>query len=237
MKPGNFHEVDYKYGIGLLGWRSSPLDMGTVTGSVGIFGGFLYGDSDYEDVTIRQNGALVGLEALFEMGAFWSATNVKLGTAKSNLDLSRQSTDISTTWYGVTETIGMKASTGPVSWVPSVGFSWLSIRDDDYRSSETVRVRSAKLDITEISPALTVTTPIANGWESGLSFRYNFVNTSGDKGNAANLQLESIEFEDYAEYGITLRKESNFWNAGLLVEKSIDGRQGWNFRADVNWRF
>lgn len=237
MKPGNFHEVDYKYGIGLLGWRSSPLDMGTVTGSVGIFGGFLYGDSDYEDVTIRQNGALVGLEALFEMGAFWSATNVKLGTAKSNLDLSRQSTDISTTWYGVTETIGMKASTGPVSWVPSVGFSWLSIRDDDYRSSETVRVRSAKLDITEISPALTVTTPIANGWESGLSFRYNFVNTSGDKGNAANLQLESIEFEDYAEYGITLRKESNFWNAGLLVEKSSDGRQGWNFRADVNWRF
>lgn len=237
MKPGNFHEVDYKYGIGLLGWRSSSLDMGTVTGSFGIFGGFLYGDSDYEDVTIRQNGALVGFEALFEMGPFWSATNVKLGTAKSDLNLSRQSTDISTTWYGITETIGMNASTGPITWTPSVGFSWLSMSDDDYHSSENTRVQSAELNITEISPALTVTTPIANGWESGLSFRYNFVNTSGSKGSAANLYLESIEFQDYAEYGITLRKESDFWNAGLLVEKSSDGRQGWNFRADVSWQF
>ena len=237
MNPGNFHEVDYKYGIGLLGWRSSSLDMGMVTSSFGIFGGFLYGDSDYEDVTIRQNGALIGLEALFEMGSFWSATNLKVGTAKSDLDLSRQSTDISMTWYGVTEIIGMNTSTGPVTWTPSVGFSWLSISNDDYHSSETVQVRSAELNITEISPALTVTAPIANGWESGLSFRYNFVNTSGGKGSVANLHLESIEFEDYAEYGITLRKESNFWNAGLLVEKSSDGRQGWNIRAAVSWRF
>ena len=237
MKPGNFHEVDYRYSIGLLGWRSSPIDLGFAHGSFGAFGGIIYGDSDYEDVDIQQNGALIGFEALLEAGSFWSATNVKFGVAKSDLSLSQKSTDISNTWYSITETLGVNASTGPLVWTPSLSFSWLSISDDDYRSSENVRVQSAELNIAEISPAIAITTPIASNWEGGLSLRYNFVNASGDKGRAADIGLESIDFDDYVEYGVTLRKESKLWNAGLLVEKSSDGRQGWNFRADVNWRF
>lgn len=237
MKPGNFHEVDYNYGIGLFGWRSPSMDMGYASGSLGIFGGIIYGDSSYEDVDIRQNGALIGFEAFIESGSFWSATNVKFGTAKSDLSLSQQSKDISTTWFGFSETLGFNASTGFLTWTPSLSFSWLSIGDDDYHSSESVRVQTAKLNIAEISPGIAVKAPIANNWEGGFSFRYNFVNASGDKGRAADLQLESIDFDDYAEYGVTIRREDTYWNAGLLVEKSSDGRQGWNFRADFSWHF
>lgn len=237
MKPSNFHEVDYQYGIGLLGWRSSAIDLGFASGSFGAFGGIIYGDSDYDAVNIRQNGALVGFEAFLEAGSFWSATNVKIGVAKSDLSLSRKTTDISNTWYGITETLGLNASIGPLTWTPSLSFSWLTIADDGYQSSENVQVRSAELNIAEISPALTITIPLVHNWEGGISLRYNFVNTSGNKGQAADIGLESIDFDNYAEYGLTLRKKSEFWNAGLLVEKSSDGRQGWNVRADVNWSF
>lgn len=237
MKPSNFHEVNYRYGIGLLGWRSSPIDLGFAHGSFGAFGGIIHGDSVYDVVNIRQNGVLVGFEALLESGSFWSATNVKIGVAKSDLSLSRKSTDISNTWHGITETLGINASTGPLTWTPSLSFSWLTVADDDYQSSENVQVRSAELNIVEISPALTITTSLANNWEGGVSLRYNFVNVSGNKGQAADIGLESIDFDDYVEYGLALRKASKLWNAGLLVEKSSDGRQGWNFRADVNWRF
>ena len=236
-KPSNFDEVDYDLAAALLGWRMEPVPLGAGRFTVGVFGGLFRMESEYADVDVNQTGGLLGLEAEWRLNDLRLAGNLKAGLADAELKLSSGSPDVTNSWWSFTASAAYDLANGPVRFTPNLALTWLSVDSDSYRTPLGVRVENATQRELTVMPGLELAATLPDGWEAGVTARYAFVSDSGRGGRADDFRLETIEFEDYVEYGLTLAKETDAWRAGLVVEKSSDGRDGWNIRAEAGWKF
>ena len=237
MNNGNFHSVDYRYAVGMLGYTTDPSHVGDYRVMYSLYGAFVDGKQEYARNDIRQNAALAGISAELARNDHWLAVHARVGYMNSRLKLSSDNKDVNTPWVGLTAATGMRYSFDAFELNPHIMGSWIYAKADDYRTSADVAVDNHNTHITELSPGLSLSANLTNDWKANLTTRYNFVKVWGDETYADNMALPEIHYDNYAEYGVGIEKFSDDWQASLRIERSSDGRQGWSGFAHVNWMF
>lgn len=237
MSTGNFHDVDYQYTVGILGYTTDPSQLGEYLATYSFYGAFVDGSHEYVRNDIQQNAALIGAAAEFEKDDFWVAVHAKAGYMNSRLKFTTGSREENTPWFSLVSALGTTVPFGRFEFIPHVMGSWLFAVADDYHTPAGVSVENNNVHITELSPGATISTTLGESWKAHLTARYNFVKVWGDETYADGMMLEDIHFENYAEYGLGIEKLSDFWQASMRIERSSDGRQGWAGFAHINFVF
>lgn len=237
MRTGNFHGVDYLYAAGILGYTTDQLNQGEFKSSFTFYGAFVDGSHDYASNEIKQNAAVLGASADISRGDAWISMHAKAGLMNSRLKLSASNPEVNVPWAGFNISGGMKFSNDWFTFNPYVMGSFVYVSADDYRTSEDVSVDLDSAQIFELAPGFSIAKAIPGGLEAQLSARYNFVKVYGSHTRADEMNLPEIHYDNYAEYGLGLVKQSQAWRAAFRVERSSDGRQGWTGFAHLDWIF
>ena len=237
MNPGNFHDINYQYAIGLLGYTSAPFQIGPSELSLTGYIGGVYGDVDYQNIGISQNGFMGGVSAVSRINSLWFSVGLDLGYTSSSIKENHSDDDVNTPWYSLSLATGYDLDFNQFSVTPYFMASWISADGDSYRTSSEVKVNLENVRMTEFTPGVRFNWDISDTWKAYANTRYNFVNVNSGCQQVNQEVVGEISFENYVEYSLGLTRLSKDWLLNVSVERNNDGRQGWNSRIQSSWYF
>lgn len=237
VNPGNFHDIDYQYGIGLLGYTTQPTQFGLGDLSVTAYIGGIYGDINFKDINISQNGVLFGFSATSYLDSLWFKAGVDFGYTSSSIKEANYDNNVHTPWYSLSLATGLDFTFSQSKISPYVIFSRIDAKGDSYTTISNVDVDLARVHITELAPGIRLDWKLSNQWQTFVDARYNFVEVSSGTQKVNGNSVGAIDFENYAEYGVGLIRTSDDWSVNFSIERNSDGRQGWFGNFQSSWYF
>ena len=237
VNPGNFHDIDYQYGIGLLGYTTQPTQFGLGDLSVTTYIGGIYGDINFKDINISQNGVLFGFSATSYLDSLWFKAGVDFGYTSSSIKEANYDNNVHTPWYSLSLATGLDFKFSQSRISPYLILSRIDAKGDSYTTSSNVDVDLARVHITELAPGIRLDCKLSNQWLTFVDARYNFVDVSSGTQKVNGNSVGAIDFENYAEYGVGLIRASEDWSVNFSIERNSDGRQGWFGNFQSSWYF
>jgi outer membrane autotransporter protein len=123
-----------------------------------------------------------------------------------------------------------------------VDASYVQVKSKDFTTDLGADVKNSRTHSFEVSPGLRIDKQFNNGWTAGFNARYAFVTKHDGKTTAQYAgdelhALPTISNKNYAEYGLSVKKQSKNLGFGLMLNRNDGGRRGWSGMARVSYSF
>jgi outer membrane autotransporter protein len=239
----NFHKIDMDYAIGMVGHQFDPIKTGLGDIEFGAYLGAASARARYSISKIRQNGAFAGGSVLYKNGHAWAGAHANVGVMSNHL---KGLTDnrATTPWLGVGASLGysFEFQAAKLAVTPMVDVSYVQVKSKDFTTDLGADVKNSRTHSFEVSPGLRIDKQFNNGWTAGFNARYAFVTKHDGKTTAQYAgdelhALPSISNKNYAEYGLSVKKQSKNLGFGLMLNRNDGGRRGWSGMARVSYSF
>jgi outer membrane autotransporter protein len=239
----NFHKIDMDYAIGMVGHQFDPIKTGIGDIEFGAYLGAASARARYSISKIRQNGAFAGGSVLYKNGHAWAGAHANIGVMSNHL---KGLTDnrASTPWIGVGASVGysFEFPAARLAVTPMVDVSYVQVKSKDFTTDLGADVKNSRTHSFEVSPGLRIDKQFNNGWTAGFNARYAFVTKHDGKTTAQYAgdelhALPTISNKNYAEYGLSVKKQSKNLGFGLMLNRNDGGRRGWSGMARVSYSF
>lgn len=224
---------------GLIGGESGLIDI--KRGWKFLYGGYAsYNGSHqaYDGIGIYNNGGLVGLDAAFYKGNFftlWSA-NVGANCAKTHTDFGSDNFTMLNTSVAQKSGFNFEFFDNKFIFQPSVMTSYAFVNTFDYTSSSGVYMDSKPLNAIHIEPQIKLIGNFKNYLQPyfAVSFAWNIIDDT--RFSANDVYLPELSVKPYVRYGLGVQKRIGDTFSGFFQTYiTSGGRNGIGLQAGFRW--
>ncbi len=203
-----------------------------------IYAAYTASNQKYQDITMEQNGYVVGASGFFRKENFYAAITANMGFADTKAKNILSTDNFSSEMYSAAIKTGYGIELGSmVILQPSLFFMYGSIQTDEVLTSYGAVIKSKDLNNLHVEPEIKINFPLGSGWQPYCLASVVF-NTAKMSVSADDLSLKEVGISNYVNYGVGLEK-NGLGNFGIYLQAlGKSGQvQGSVFSAGIKYSF
>lgn len=245
-------DIDIDYGIALFSYLASPISIGSVRSSFGVYGGFVTASTEDHVNDINSRGAFVGLAAKNMLGNSFADFHANIGLLDNDLGSKLGGLSSSDNiWFGAGLSLGHEfhIKNNELAIIPSVDVVYAYVNGDDFTTPHNVQIDNSGFSSWEFSPGVRFDGSFGpmRSWSIYGEARYVWTNdsmdvsaiglTDNDNHPITDQILPDLEFGDYAEFNFGIKKEVGSWRISGGIDYRFGDVDGWGagFEARLNF--
>ena len=227
---GTFFGTNSKISLLKNGWETSW----------GLYAGYNGARQKYDDVTIRQNGGVVGYVREFYKRDFFAGFTVDLGTSFSDTSSRFGSDDSYMYSCAIASKTGynFESKTGKVIVQPNVLLSYILVHTPEYKNYAGVEISQDPLNVLHIEPGVRFILNLDNGFRPFAFFNVVWNILEKSRVSANDVRLPSLSIDPYVRWGVGVQKTwVEKFSTFLQTSFTNGSRNGVGMQFGVSWRF
>ena len=202
------------------------------------YAGYTGSHQKYENISIYQNGGLLGGTAVFYKGNFFSGFTANAGAMQAEASTSYGRDDITLLTAGIANRTGYnwELFNGKFIVQPNITLSYTFVNTFDYTAKSGVRMSSDPLNAIQVAPGIKFIGNLKNGWQpyARISVVMNYLDDS--KFFANETAIPELSVKPYVLYGVGVQKRWGERFTGYLQTLlRSGGRNGIGFGLGFRW--
>ena len=202
------------------------------------YAGYTGSHQKYENISIYQNGGLLGGTAVFYKGNFFSGFTANAGAMQAEASTSYGRDDITLLTAGIANRTGYnwELFNGKFIVQPNITLSYTFVNTFDYTAKSGIRMQSDPLNAIQVAPGIKLIGNLKNGWQpyARISVVMNYMDDS--KFYANETAIPELSVKPYVLYGVGVQKRWGERFTGYLQTLlRSGGRNGVGFGLGFRW--
>ena len=233
VKVDNFGYGNY------FGGDSDLVDIGK--GWKGVASGFIGyngNHSNYDGISMDQQGGALGATGTLYKGNFFTGATVSVGASAGEAYTSYGTDRFAMITTGVASKSGYnwEIKNGKLIVQPSLFLGYSMVKTLDYKNSAGAKIDSDPLHAIQISPEIKAVGNLKYGWQPYASVGMVWNIPTGGKVEAADIKLPKLSVKPYVQYGVGVQKSwgEKFTAYGQVMMRN-GGRNGIAATAGFRW--
>jgi hypothetical protein len=192
----------------------------------------------YDDVSVDQNGGVLGLTGTVYKGKFFSALTANTGASAGNSHTMYGTDTFTTLMAGIASKTGYNFEfiDGKMIFQPSMLMSYTFANTFEYTNAAGTNITSDPLNAVQLSPGAKLIGNLKNGWQPYLGINMIFNLMDKQKFYANDVQLPQMSVNPYVEYGVGVQRKwaERFTGFGQAMARG-GGRNGLALQFGFRW--
>lgn len=234
----NFDRTDSRYDLAMIGITGGQTAFFDGISGWAIYGGYIDGKQSTNTLRIDERGGYAGLYSRFNLKHFNLSATINGGVLSNDANFALGKETYTNMWAGAAANASINIildNTFSLQPGVQIGYTW--IKSDSYMSTTGDNVSNSDLGVLEITPALHAIKHIGSGWFGTAHVRYVMMHNNGGDLAVNNLGFETLESEDFTEYGLSLEKTLGRFNMSGTIVRRDGGRDGWGGSLNIKYIF
>ncbi len=205
---------------------------------IGAYAGYNGVHQKYDDVSVYQNGGLIGLTQSFYKDNFFTSLTANVSASAADSSSSHARSEFTTMTAGLASKTGYNLEFLESKFIiqPSIMLAYSFIKTFDYKNSNSTQFTSNPLSVFQINPGLKFISNFKSGYQPYLGVNMVWNITGGGNFKANDTYLPAVSVKPYVEYGLGVQKrwgEKLTGYAQSMVRNG--GRNGVSLQFGLKW--
>ncbi len=235
----NGPKVDnFSYGA-LYGGDTDLVDLGRGwKGVTSAFIGYNGNYSEYDNVSINQQGGTLGVTGTFYKGNFFTGITASAGASAGEGSTMYGNDHFASLTAGIANKTGynIEFKEGRFIVQPAIYLGYTMVNTFDYKNAAGVKINSDPLHTIQIMPGVKFIANTKNGWQpyAGIDMVWNIMDKTDFRAN--NVTFPHTSVKPYVQYGVGIQRSwgDKFTAFGQAMVRN-GGRSGISLAAGFRW--
>lgn len=234
----NYGRMDSKYDIAMTGLTGGRTRLWDGVSGWATYAGFINSSTSDSTLKIDGIGGYAGIYSRFNLRHFNLSTTINGGVLTNDAEFTTGTDNYTNMWVGAAANASINVildETFALQPGIQIGYTW--IESDSYVSASSDSISNSDMGAFQIAPTLHAIKNIGDGWFGTAHIRYVATLDNGGEVSVNNIQFDTLESDNYTEYGLSLEKTVGRFNMSGTIVRRDGGRDGWGGGLNIKYIF
>ncbi len=236
----HFSRLDSDFGTISVGTTAYSTNMGPGILNIGLYGGYIGGNTENNIIDIDQNAGYIGLYGKYTVNNLSIAIATTGGVAFSNATtpFANGTDDYANAWWAMNTNVTYDLLLDSATALrPGFWAGYTLIGSSDYISSAGGDTSTDTMHLFNVAPGLQMLRHIWGNWYGTIDAKYVFNFNTGGNTSFDDTNLTRLNPRNFSEYGISAKYDTGTTSAQLYLTRRDGGITDWNGGINIKYEF